>query len=209
MFAYCGNNPVGYFDPTGTKFFECCPHGDCHYCKTEKESDILVISNKLKSWIDSSITMGKNMAAALGAKASFTKPIYTFNFNSTWANTSASCVIIHTHGTTGSLSGEDFIYYVRYSDELTINTNIKHVLITACSTGGDNGYYPNVGQYLSTKIAPDGIVVCSTTDVNGNDTHFTPLHNGKWIAYQNGQQIPANFPTTITMADVAGFWNNH
>ncbi len=37
MFAYC-NNPVMYSDPTGAKIFECCPYGDCYYCKAEKNS---------------------------------------------------------------------------------------------------------------------------------------------------------------------------
>ena len=42
MFAYCDNNPVNGWDPTGEAMFECCPHGDCYYCK-EKEKDPLDI----------------------------------------------------------------------------------------------------------------------------------------------------------------------
>ena len=37
MFAYCDNNPVNGWDPTGEAMFECCPHGDCHYCKEESK----------------------------------------------------------------------------------------------------------------------------------------------------------------------------
>ena len=39
MFAYCDNNPVNGWDPTGEKTFECCPHGDCASCKAKKKGD--------------------------------------------------------------------------------------------------------------------------------------------------------------------------
>ena len=34
QFAYCENNPIMHIDPIGTRTFECCPYGDCPYCKS-------------------------------------------------------------------------------------------------------------------------------------------------------------------------------
>ncbi len=33
QFAYCNGNPIASYDPVGTRTFECCPYGDCYYCK--------------------------------------------------------------------------------------------------------------------------------------------------------------------------------
>ena len=32
LFAYCSNEPINHYDPSGYRTFECCPHGNCPYC---------------------------------------------------------------------------------------------------------------------------------------------------------------------------------
>ena len=92
--------------------------------------------------------------------------------------------------------------------QLSRNYNVQNVVITACSVGGNNGGQYNMGQLLSTKIAPDGYVICSTTKVNGDDTYFMPQEGGCWVVYQNGRHI-ASFPgVTMTMGDFVEILNN-
>ena len=63
-----------------------------------------------------------------------------------------------------------------------------------------------MAQLISQKIAPNGIVICSTTIVSGGSKRFTATAGGSWIAFQNGVQIAIDLPTTITMEDVADYW---
>lgn len=169
-------------------------------------SNVLVLSNSPEGWMSSSQTMGSNMASAVGADSSNVQAVNSAIFADIWNNVTSDHIIIHTHGSPNGLFGEDFSFLTQNISQLQRNTAIGYVLITACSTGGDNGGNANIAALLSQYIAQDGIVVCCTTVVEGADTHFTATNSGQWIAYCNGQQIPCNLPTTITMETVADFW---
>ena len=178
-------------------------------CCVKVESSVLVLSNSPDGWMASSQTMGANMASAVDAEASYVQAVYTNNFASVWNNATSDHIIIHTHGTPNSLDGEDLRFITNNITQLVRNSAIRFVLITACETGGQNGNNANIASLLSQCIAQEGVVVCSTTKVSGDDTYFTATGNGEWIAYRNGVQITCNLPTTITMALVADFWEDY
>ncbi len=59
-----------------------------------------------------------------------------------------------------------------------------------------------MGQVLSTKINPKGLLICSTTKVKGNSLGYSAIDNGQWNVYQNGVFITSLSSATITMETV-------
>jgi len=210
MFAYCGNNPVCRSDPSGriwglviAVIAVAVVLSGC----SSNTNEVLVMSNGDSGWMDSSAIMGDDMADAVDASSSRVEAITTENFGDIWNQATENHVIIHTHGSPNSLQGGNLNVKASDISLLQQNSNIKYVLITSCEVGGSNGNNANVGQLISQKIAPDGYVVCSTTIVSGGSKKFTATGGGRWIVYQNGVQISADFSTTITMKDVATYWH--
>ena len=213
MYAYCGNNPVCRADYSGQFWgvvilaavlvvaLSGCSADD-------SDKNVLVMSNSDEGWMTSSQKMGEDMASAVGTKSSSVQAVDSDNFADTWNKTTADHIIIHTHGSPDGLFGTELSFRTRDVSQLHSNDNINFVLITACETGGMNSSGANIASLLSQKISPNGIVVCCTTVVSGGDTHFTATNNGQWIAYRNGEQIPCDLPSTITMWDVAAYWGN-
>ena len=215
MFSYCNNNPVNCVDPLGSSWMSIFDEIKKKIRSIIREIEarlglekykVLVLSNIDDNWMRSSETMGLGLACAIGAVDYATKGVTTNSFANVWNSTDASHVIIHTHGSPKSFAGTNLRFSVSDVSNLHTNENIKLVLITACETGGSNGATMNIAQLISTKIAPDGVVICSTTIVSGAATDFTATDGGYWIAYRNGYQIPSVLPTTITMRDVADCW---
>ena len=59
-----------------------------------------------------------------------------------------------------------------------------------------------MGQVLSTKINPNGLLVCNTTIVSGNYLSYTATDNGQWNVYQNGVFITSLSSDLIEMGTV-------
>ena len=178
-----------------------------HYCYVQAKSAVMVLSNKDAEWLPSSQTMGNNLADSIGTDCTDVQEVTSQNFADIWNNAIVDHIIIHTHGSPECIQGED-LWFFTYDivQQLERNTSIGFVLITACETGGQNGADQNFASLLSQYIAEDGVVVCSTTNVEGIATEFVAQDGGEWIAYCNGEQIPCDLPTTITMALVAEYW---
>ena len=178
-------------------------------CYVHVKSTVLVFSCTPDAWLTTSQTMGENLASEVGAEEWGVQAVFGDEFANLWNNTTSDHIIIHTHGGPGGLGNEegyDGSFTTENISQLVRNSAIGFVLITACETGGQNGTDQNFASLLSQYIAEDGVVVCSTTNVEGVDTEFIARHGGEWIAYCNGEQIPCDLPTTITMALVAEYW---
>jgi len=206
MFAYCGNNPVCRNDFTGKLW------GDATYAVSLENGgarilDVLVISIGTDGWMASSDTMGRDMATAVGADAYTVVAVTAENFAEVWNGTTAEYVIIHTHGSPNGVFGDDWAFYVDSMECLQRNTNIQNVLITACSAGGNNGSRANVGQTISGKINPGGIVICSTTPVLGGSTAFSAQKGGRWLVYRDGICQSVIGRPRITMSFVGKYFD--
>lgn len=169
---------------------------------TQPEDLVVVISNDNDDWIDTSYTMGEDLATALGVSSSEVIAVTSETFVNTWNTITAKYVIIHTHGTPSTLQGDCFIFDVADGSLLRTNSNIQLVVMTACQTGGSNEGNMNVGQLLSQKIAANGRVICSTTNVSGDAKSFFAKDGGKWVLFQNGAQRSTLFNNPITMGSV-------
>jgi hypothetical protein len=169
----------------------------------QPEDLVVVISNDEDAWIETSATMGEDLAAALGVSSSEVIAVNSETFINTWNTITAKYVIIHTHGKPSTLQGYGFVFDVADGSLLRENPNIQLVVMTACQTGGSNGGQMNVGQLLSKKIAANGHVICSTTKVDGDDKTFFAKDGGKWVVYQNGTHIASLFDNPITMGSAA------
>lgn len=210
MFSYCNNNPINLVDstgnfPTALAILAAVISAVLVACSAAS-GEVLVMSNSKETWMESSKTMGKRMKSAIGAGTSIVVATSTSNFSESWNKTTASTVVIHTHGTPDGFFGEGLNFTTSDAKNLHVNSNIQLVLITACEAGGNNGDQANIGQLISQKISPDGIVVCCTTKVSGGDKDFSATNGGCWVVYQNGEQITADLNTTISMQDVADLW---
>ena len=209
MFAYCGNNPVmlklstestGSANPSGItqqRFINTAgvsPH-----------NSVVVISNSETAWMISSQTMGNNLAATAGSAGTKVYGVNDSDFVNVWNYTRSELLIIHTHGGPDGISGKDFTFNVDDTGLLSANSNIKCIIITACSTGGNNGANDNIAQTLSKLISPSGIVVCSTTTSSGADADFEAIDGGEWVIYQNGQLLESNITNPITMSYIYGY----
>ena len=212
MFAYCGNNPVNVQDPTGHWLEWIVPFifpfiiSGCSK-KEPEETNAVVLSNKSEGFMRTAKIVGKNLAKAIGRSRYRVQALTDSNYSEVWDGITESYVAIQTHGSPGGLSGEDFSQRVSQLERLNKNENIKCLIITACSTGGNNGTSPNVGQVLSQKIASDGVVVCSTTDVWSGGTNFRAENGGVWVVYQNGVKIRSTIASTITMETAIALYN--
>ena len=214
MFAYCSNSPISGYDPAGHYGVSCGNNNLNHFMLLDarppigKEKEVIVISNSSSGWMSSSQKMGDDMASAIGANSSQVVGVTTSSFIDTWNNTTASHVIIHTHGTPDALVGDSFSFRTANIGRINVNANINLVVITACQVGGDNGSRANMGQSISRKISSSGYVICCTDYVSGADTYFRPkTTSGNWVVYQNGVQIPMNIAQTITMEYVADIFS--
>lgn len=183
-------------------------------CYVKAQSTVLVLSNSPEEWLNSSQIMGADLASAVGAASSYVQAVTSDNFADIWNNTTADHIIIHTHGSPNGLFGEALAFITQNISQLQRNSAIRFVLITACETGGDNNGYANIASLLSQCIAQEGVVVCSTTAVSGEATEFTAVDDddgnpGRWLAYRNGIEIYEFTKRTITMQDVAEFWEDY
>ena len=211
MFAYCNNNPVMASDPTGKLLTEILVGIGMIFgtglllSGCSARNNTVVLSNKEKKWMSSSKTMGKNLAKAADSSGHRVQAITTDSFSEIWSNITENYVAIHTHGSPDGLFGDDLSIRTDALSKIDKNPNIKCIIITACETGGQNGEKSNVGQVLSTKIAPDGYVVCSTTVVGGEATTFTATDLGTWQVYQRGVLVSTLPESEITMESVFSF----
>ena len=201
-FVYCNNNPITFYDPAG--------HSSQSVNVTLTDSgrgyinaDVVVLSIDSKGWLQSSQTMGEYFAYKVGNGSVRVIGVTQENFAETWKNIRASYVIIHTHGWPNGLDLDGGIVTGEDVRKLQANSNIKGMLITACSTGGINGYDDNIAQLFSKRIGGKGLVVCSTTIVSGGSRLFESKDNGAWVIYKRGQMIDKRFPATITIDGIA------
>ncbi len=126
----------------------------------------------------------------------------TSSFSTIWECAQQDKVLIQTHGSPSLLSGKDFRFGISDAEALERNNKIYLVIMTSCRSGGDNGDSPNMGQVLSTKINPDGYLICSSTIVSGNSSGYTATESGLWNVYQNGQYVTSLRSSKITMETV-------
>lgn len=198
MFAYCGNSPANSDDQTGLSWVSNILENVIARVK-KRLTNVVTICNS--EWRKSA----KSTASKLAKR---NHCLYrqvdaeTDTFASNWENIDESYVLIQMHGSPSGLSGEGFHYSISDAESLSQNNNIELLIMTSCSSGGDNGSSPNMGQVLSTKINPCGFLICSTTVVNGNPSQFTSTDGGQWNVYQNGRYITSLKSNTIQMETV-------
>ena len=157
------------------------------YSISARSKVISVISCSPSGWVASSITMGNNMALAMRANGtcSIECPTNYFQFNLSWQY-AGKCVIIHTHGSPDGLYNEKngatpIIISTQQIQKIARNSNIKFVMMTACSTAG-NSTGKNVACWLSQKINRRGIVIANKYTVVGGDTQFKAYNSEKgWV----------------------------
>ena len=171
--------------------------------------EVLVLSNNSPGWMQSSRAMGLDMMSEAHAASLRVDAVTTGDFVNTWNTATSNYVIVHTHGAPDKITGEGLYFEADRIEELENNENIKLLMITACSVGGSNGNQANFGQLISQKIAPDGIVICSSTDVRGNDKRCYPESGGVWLVYQNGVLVDVLLQRKITMGDAVEYWSKH
>lgn len=169
---------------------------------------VAVLSCANYAWIESSRTMGENLASVIqyGGESHVHVPIDKKGFIAS-LNEATYC-IIHTHG-----SAEGFfdhradhnrpaIVSLRTVKSLPVFPKLRLAIITACSSASNAE--ENIAAAFSTKIAPNGLVIANRYDVFGADYDFGEK-DGKngWVGYQNGKLVLSeqDFPPRITMAD--------
>jgi len=222
LFAYCQNMCVVGKDSSGYFFFpkivfvvvftavvvvasvialKSCSNN------SKKTKIVTVMSCTPNGWIESSNTMGKDMAKAFGNSNSYTtKTVPTkSDFEYVWKNAN-KCVIIHTHGSPTGLfdqgsNGTPKIISTSEISKMSKNDSIYFVMMTACSTaGGDEKN--NVAYHLSKKINSKGIVIANKYTVSGGSTKFKASNGNKgWVAYKNGKVVRKSdsIPAELTM----------
>lgn len=170
---------------------------------------VTVISNIKSTWIESSSTMGYDMAGAMGRNNSYriVTPTNASEFATVW-NNSSTCVVIHTHGEPNKLANQyedntqPDIITIGEIQNMNSNYDIDFVMITACMTAGGNEHN-NIAYWLSKKINPMGIVIANKENVTGGSKSFCATGNVHgWVIYRNGAIIktPEEMPITLTMA---------
>lgn len=176
----------------------------------KESANVTVISCIDKDWINSSETMGDDMAEAMGCDSTYIVqgPTTANEFENYWSNV-GPCVVIHTHGSPTSLGGQEDsgvnpqIISLEQIEQLPKNNNIDFVMMTACSTaGGDPN--DNVAYHMSKKINSNGIVIANKYTVSGSDDDFGAYNDEKgWVVYRNGVIIrdSASIPARITMEE--------
>ncbi len=176
---------------------------------------VTVISCSDESWIESSETMGDNMATAFNCEGSYfvETPTSAIAFENCW-NKSNECMVIHTHGGPDNLCDEvgdstPIIISKTEINDLPKNNKIHFIMITACETAGGTTN-DNVACALSKRINPDGIVIANTDEVSGDDTEFLGSNeNATWKVYKNGiLQAPIS-DITLTMQSAYNIYQSY
>ncbi len=181
---------------------------------------ITVISCSPSTWVASSQSMGQNMLSAyndageLGGNSVVVTPNSALEFETYWSM-AGECLIIHTHGSPVGLfdHGEDNSTPLIISKDrlelMSINNNIKFIMMTACSTAGGT-VNDNVAYWLSKKINPNGIVIANSNKVSGGSINFG-ASNGEatWKVYRNGSIVKNCTEVYLTMSDAYNIYQEY
>ena len=161
------------------------------------------------AWIESSRTMGENLAKAIqyGAESHVHIPVDKNGLIACLSD--ADYFIMHTHGSAEGFfdqradNSQKVISSLRTVKTFPSFPKLKLVIITACGAAGKQGK-ENIAAVLSTKIASNGLVIANRYEVFGADYDFGEK-DGKhgWVGFQNGNLVLSenDFPSRITMAD--------
>ena len=176
---------------------------------------IAVISCAHWAWINSSRTMGENLAHAIGSgvQSNVHTPINKSGFCACLSE--VNYAVIHTHG-----SPQSFINQLEDGEQkqiISLNqvkvlptfSNLRIVVITAClAAEGEE----NIARELSRHIASNGLVFANRYVVFGADYDFgeRDSKNG-WVAYRNGELVLKEWQIAprITMADAFNIYVNY
>ena len=204
MFAYCCNSVVTFCDPTGTRPVQGRGRGagfvEYMYPVPVRENTITVFYNTDEGWITTANRTGQDLCNAIGADSYCTIPAETGSFKDSWGRIKSPYVLIEVHGSPTLLgTPSSFRMGISEANELPQNTRIKCVIITVCSSGKMTPGQMNIAQVISTKINPEGIIICATQKVLGNGIKYRNENQGAWIIYQNGVFVPTRLHSTLTM----------
>lgn len=172
-------------------------------------SAVGVISCAHGAWIESSFTMGRALAAAIGggAESRVHAPVDARGLAAALAE--AEYVILHTHG-----SPEGIYDHRADGRDTTIATladiasmpplpSLRLIVATACQAAGGDPQ-SNLAAALSRKIAPDGLVIANRHVVFGADYDFGEREGRPgWVGYRAGRCVLSEdrMPARLTMAD--------
>lgn len=162
---------------------------ECIVCVTNK---VMVLSCSPEGWLASSEIMGRDMAEAFDCEDNFIveTPTSLLTFENSWTR-AGECVVIHTHGSPTVLCNQvddttPTIISKNQIANLTRNSNISFIMMTACSTAGGTEN-DNVAYWLSKIINPNGIVIANTDTVYGGSEEFGGKSgNPTWKVYRDG-----------------------
>lgn len=179
---------------------------------------VTVVSCAPQAWINSSITMGNDMADAMGVSPSccVVTPGDSNEFASVWAD-AVECVVVHTHGDATGLYDEEvtdagtkitpLIITTEQIAQMPKNESINFVMMTACSTASGDAQ-DNVAYWLSKKINKNGIVIANKYVVSGSDTEFGAANEtAGWVMYRDGKATDLD-GVYMTMADAYHIYLN-
>ncbi len=174
-------------------------------CTVYVSPKVTVFSCSPSAWIESSETMGRDMAAEFDHQESYVvkTPTNSSSFETCWKE-AGECIIIHTHGSpTGlydhGIGSTPIIVSKNNISDLPVNTAIHFIMMTACETAGGTES-DNVAYWLSKRINPNGIVIANTDIVSGGSTSFRGTNsNPTWKVYKNGIIQAPIYDVTLTM----------
>ena len=170
---------------------------------------VSVVSCAHGAWIQSSYTMGRSLAGAVGdgCESLVHVPVDAAGFAAVFSE--SELLILHTHGSAIGLydyrtdGRSTTILTLEEAAALPRNPRLRFVMATACETAGGNPH-ENLAAALSRRISPDGILIASRTVVWGADTEFGAKDGAcAWVAYRNGEILrhPHELPALLTMGD--------
>ncbi len=177
-------------------------------------SAVGVISCAHGAWIESSITMGRALAAAIGggAESRVHTPVDAAGLAACLGE--AAYVILHTHGSPEGIYDQradgrsTTVATLADIGRLPPLPHLRLVIATACqAAGGDPGQ--NLAAAISRKIAPEGLVIANRHVVFGADYDFGEREGRRgWVAYRAGRCVltEQDLPARLTMADAYGIY---
>ena len=148
------------------------------------------------------------MSKAFNCEGCYTvkTPTNVSSFENYW-DKADECVIIHTHGSSTSLSnhGENGttpeIISTNGIENLPTNNRIKFIMMTACKTASGT-WNDNVAYWLSKRINSNGIVIANQDEVEGYDEKFYGVScKATWKVYKNGVIQDPISNVILTMQD--------
>lgn len=201
MYAYCGNDPVNYYDPTGEApiYVKYLVSRDM-YNAEEQMSLQCRATNML--WVSDMKKGGSSVTYIIDNKQDF---IDSWN-----SLISTTVVVIDMHGSPYYMwCNTEKIYADEIVSKLTLK-NIKFVWLLSCNTGHQNYRNDNIATAIADKItgvviASDGTVSSTQTTYGGKEVYGAlSKADSSWKKYA-GSRITAKYWMLCSLKRSTGY----